>query len=305
MNRDELLTKLAMEHSPEDWGGADTWTYDEHEYGWNEYQLRRTELINKPSWDDAPEWAEWLAQDGGGEWCFYPEKPEQSGTMWINDEPKNGIWVDVHCTGRIPAGQDWRETLEPRPEPKSDIKTCRHCDIEFRRPNVDGIPDDRCTRCDDEIKALWPEREPAKSWWTSKTCTECGHTTAAKVSDDNPVCPECVALGPDISDAGLDVSSGHSGAGPDVSSGQYAKAPCGSDMEARSKYHREVKPGVWIDVYDVLMAFGVTNPADQHAIKKMLMPGKGGHKGGIQDRREAIQSLHRAIELEEGAQWDR
>src|SRR5690554_6203527 len=70
-------------------------------------------------------------------------------------------------------------------------------------------------------------------------------------------------------------------------------------MSMPSKYHVRLK-GAWCDVYDVLKAFGVTNPADQHAIKKMLMPGKRGHKGGIQDRREAIQSLHRAIELEDG-----
>jgi len=55
--------------------------------------------------------------------------------------------------------------------------------------------------------------------------------------------------------------------------------------------------GVEIDVYDVLMAYSVTNPADQHAIKKMIMPGKRGVKDANQDRREAIQSLERAIEL--------
>ena len=66
---------------------------------------------------------------------------------------------------------------------------------------------------------------------------------------------------------------------------------------APSKYHVAIKD-VWIDVYDVLHAFSVTNPADQHAIKKMLMPGKRGHKDGIQDRREAIASLERAIQLE-------
>lgn len=66
----------------------------------------------------------------------------------------------------------------------------------------------------------------------------------------------------------------------------------------KSKYHKRVK-GVDIDVYDVLKAFGVTNQADAHAIKKMLMPGQRGAKDAIQDRREAIQSLERAIELEE------
>lgn len=68
--------------------------------------------------------------------------------------------------------------------------------------------------------------------------------------------------------------------------------------QKRSKYHVQIRPGVYVDVYDVLHAFGVTNPGDQHAIKKMLMPGKRGHKDAIEDRREAIQSLERAIELE-------
>lgn len=65
-----------------------------------------------------------------------------------------------------------------------------------------------------------------------------------------------------------------------------------------SKYHREIKPGVWIDVYSVLVAFGVTNPADAHAIKKLLMPGQRGAKSAIQDREEAIMSIYRAIGIE-------
>lgn len=68
--------------------------------------------------------------------------------------------------------------------------------------------------------------------------------------------------------------------------------------EYRSKYHVQIRPGVWADVYDVLTAYTVTNPADAHAIKKMLCPGKRGHKPANQDRREAIVSLWRAIELE-------
>lgn len=66
-----------------------------------------------------------------------------------------------------------------------------------------------------------------------------------------------------------------------------------------SKYLREIKAGVFVDVYDVLAAWGVTNPADAHAIKKMLQPGKRGSKCGIQDRLEAIESINRAIAIEE------
>ncbi|PNQ53705.1 hypothetical protein C1141_19855, partial [Vibrio agarivorans] len=64
-----------------------------------------------------------------------------------------------------------------------------------------------------------------------------------------------------------------------------------------NKYNRNIH-GVTLDVYDVLYAFGVTNPADAHAIKKLLMPGQRGVKDANQDRREAIQAIERAIALE-------
>jgi len=50
-------------------------------------------------------------------------------------------------------------------------------------------------------------------------------------------------------------------------------------------------------VYDVLVAFKVTNPASQHAIKKILASGQRGVKDFDQDLLEAIASLKRAIEL--------
>src|SRR6056297_96055 len=64
-----------------------------------------------------------------------------------------------------------------------------------------------------------------------------------------------------------------------------------------SKYQVNIK-GSPCDVYDVLKAFDVRNPAIQHAIKKLLMPGKRGHKDKIQDLLEAKKSIVRAINLE-------
>ena len=66
----------------------------------------------------------------------------------------------------------------------------------------------------------------------------------------------------------------------------------------QSKYHVSIN-GVKADVYDVLKAFGVTNPALQHAIKKMLKPGQRHAKSFRQDIEEAIVSLRRALELGE------
>jgi hypothetical protein len=52
-----------------------------------------------------------------------------------------------------------------------------------------------------------------------------------------------------------------------------------------------------VDVYDVLRAFNVTDPAIQHAIKKLLCTGIRGHKDSRQDLEEAIQSIERALDI--------
>ncbi len=66
--------------------------------------------------------------------------------------------------------------------------------------------------------------------------------------------------------------------------------------DKRNKYKRLV-PSTNIDVYDVLKAFEVTHPAVQHAVKKLLAPGKRGVKTWLQDIGEARDSLDRAIEM--------
>ena len=65
-----------------------------------------------------------------------------------------------------------------------------------------------------------------------------------------------------------------------------------------NKYQRTV-PSTTIDVYDVLTAYSVTNPATQHAVKKLLQPGNRGHKDTLTDMREALASIQRAIQIEE------
>lgn len=55
---------------------------------------------------------------------------------------------------------------------------------------------------------------------------------------------------------------------------------------------------MYVDVYDFLKAFKVVNPALQHGIKKVLMPGKRGFKSFGKDIDEAISSFKRAKELE-------
>jgi len=72
----------------------------------------------------------------------------------------------------------------------------------------------------------------------------------------------------------------------------------GTKLELKkNKYQRQV-PTTNIDVYDVLKAFEVTQPAVAHAVKKLLAPGKRGAKTWLQDIGEARDSLIRAIEME-------
>jgi hypothetical protein len=65
-----------------------------------------------------------------------------------------------------------------------------------------------------------------------------------------------------------------------------------------SKYDRLIKPGVTVDVYDVLTAFKINCPALAHALKKLLAAGSRGVKSTVQDKEEAIASIKRSIELE-------
>ena len=72
--------------------------------------------MSKPSWDDAPWWAEWLAQDEDGCWVFFHLKP--------NAKSLSGKWDGYSVTDDFEeihgddANQNWKNTLEKRPKVK-------------------------------------------------------------------------------------------------------------------------------------------------------------------------------------------
>lgn len=63
-----------------------------------------------------------------------------------------------------------------------------------------------------------------------------------------------------------------------------------------NKYLRTCK-GITLDVYDVLKAFDVQDPALQHLIKKALCVGIRGHKSREEDLKDILDSAIRAVEL--------
>lgn len=71
-----------------------------------------------------------------------------------------------------------------------------------------------------------------------------------------------------------------------------------------NKYQREIKPGVFVDVYDVLKAWDVRNPALQHLVKKALAVGQRGHKDAAEDLQDIVDSAVRAQELDASTATD-
>ena len=64
-----------------------------------------------------------------------------------------------------------------------------------------------------------------------------------------------------------------------------------------SHYFKDVSNLNFIDVYRVLLLFGVTDPCLQHAVKKLLCAGNRGVKDELKDVQEAIASLTRYLEI--------
>lgn len=71
---------------------------------------RRAELQNKPSWNDAPKWANFLSQGLSGTWFWHEFNPELGDCAYFSVKGK----YTIHPSGETIG--DWRDTLEKRPE---------------------------------------------------------------------------------------------------------------------------------------------------------------------------------------------
>ena len=83
----------------------------------DQWLARRAELQNKPGWNDAPEWAEWLVQDSWGCWGWFQYCPAKQPLAWI---AINGYY-SINSPGAEILG-DWRDTLERRPEQQEEFQ---------------------------------------------------------------------------------------------------------------------------------------------------------------------------------------
>jgi hypothetical protein len=60
---------------------------------------------------------------------------------------------------------------------------------------------------------------------------------------------------------------------------------------------------VFVDVYDVLRAFNVTDPCLSHLAKKALAAGQRHHKDRLTDLQDIKASIERAIEMH--IEWEK
>ena len=66
-----------------------------------------------------------------------------------------------------------------------------------------------------------------------------------------------------------------------------------------SRYHRTIR-GVTLDLYDIAEAYGLDSHRIFHAVKKLVMAGRRGHKDREQDLREAIVSIESELRKMKG-----
>lgn len=74
---------------------------------------------NKPSWDKAPKWANWLACDGNGGcfWYWFEEEPMKSGSVdytWTNHITTK-FDNSGHCAPEDWAEANWDTSVEAKP----------------------------------------------------------------------------------------------------------------------------------------------------------------------------------------------
>lgn len=163
-------------------------------YTRQEWQTARDLISGKPSWEDAPEWAEWLAQwPDDGEWVFYPSKPSIKTRGYCVDLIEDQIGLNLLSGSKGPILGDWRNTLErrpestPKPQPTDNVNNPAH----YTQGGIECIDAIRAALTADEfrgfckgnsLKYIWRELHKggdeslAKArWYIDKVLEGSGH----------------------------------------------------------------------------------------------------------------------------------
>ena len=80
------------------------------EQAWHHERLR---LLNAPGWEDAPDNTQFRAMSGEGCWYWFTSAPRANDGAWMASSNCSIAYAGEAIF--IPAGVDWRQTLEHRP----------------------------------------------------------------------------------------------------------------------------------------------------------------------------------------------
>lgn len=116
----------------------------------SQWLARRADLQNKPSWDDAPEWANWMAQSPRGHWEFFSANP-RANHLWMYSVGERSLANDIANPGAILG--DWRNTLERRPESPEKFKP------------ITSIEDNQEQDMTPQATTQQAEKQPDNSWF--------------------------------------------------------------------------------------------------------------------------------------------
>ena len=64
--------------------------------------------MSKPSWESAPDWANWLAMDEDGTWFWYETKP-------LVAEGSDSFSAEGKCLEVTETNRGWEDSVEKRP----------------------------------------------------------------------------------------------------------------------------------------------------------------------------------------------
>jgi len=120
-----------------------------------------------PSWDDAPEWAQWRAQDENGAWYWYEMEPRNDGVHYWGSAERHQYARGKAAGTSIP---NWRDTLQERPAPEPLCPVCRKPASE----HPDGLF--CCGHCKGSAKHK-TKRAGRFAGYHRVFCTECGART--------------------------------------------------------------------------------------------------------------------------------
>ena len=77
-------------------------------------EKERERLLNKPEWPEDKQWQA-RAVESNGWWYFYEEEPTPDESRWLGNDNRVDFSIGGKAHG-FPAGYDWKESLEFRPE---------------------------------------------------------------------------------------------------------------------------------------------------------------------------------------------